>query len=274
MEELIRAAILGLVQGLTEFLPVSSSGHLILVPALFRWPDQGLAFDVGLHLGTLLAILAYFWRDWYGMLSGGLRDVRSHSLRVASYGPESRLLLLLALGSIPAAIVGLLLDSWIEENVRQPWLVAIMLAVMGTVMLVADRRSRLERTSSEVGVMDILFIGLAQATALIPGVSRSGATITMGLFRHLTRNDAARIAFLLGTPAFVGAGALKASDLLSNKDISAGPLIVGFATSAVVGFLAIHLLLRYLRTRSLVPFVIYRYGAAVVTLVIALLRVA
>lgn len=274
MEELIRAAILGIVQGLTEFLPISSSGHLILVPALFRWPDQGLAFDVGLHLGTLLALLVYFWRDWYVMFLQGFRDFRAHTLRVASYGPESRLLALLALGSIPTAIVGLLFEDSIEENVRQPWLVAIMLAVVGTVMLIADRRSRLDRTSGDVGVKDILLIGLAQATALIPGVSRSGATITMGLFRHLTRNDAARIAFLLGTPAFVGAGALQASELFGGEDISTGPLIAGFATSAVVGFLAIHFLLRYLRTRSLLPFVLYRYGAAALTLVIALIRVA
>jgi len=273
MEELIRAAILGIVQGLTEFLPISSSGHLILVPALFRWPDQGLAFDVGLHLGTLLALLVYFWRDWYVMFLHGLRDVRSHQLRVGSFGAESRLLLLLALGSIPTAIVGLLFEDWIEENVRQAWLVAITLAVVATVMLVADRRSRLERTAANVGVKDIVLIGLAQATALLPGVSRSGATITMGLFRHLTRNDAARIAFLLGTPAFVGAGILKAFDLVGNSDIRIGPLVVGFAFSAVVGFLAIHFLLRYLRTRSLLLFVVYRYGAAALTLIIALVRV-
>lgn len=274
MEELIRAAILGVVQGLTEFLPVSSSGHLILVPALFGWPDQGLAFDVGLHIGTLLALLVYFWRDWYTMFSGGLRDVRIWKLRARSYSSESRLLLLLALGSVPTAVVGLLFDDWIEENVRQPWLVAIMLAAVGTVMLIADRRSRLERTAGDVGVRDILLIGLAQATALIPGVSRSGATISMGLFRHLTRNDAARIAFLLGTPAFVGAALLKASEISGNSDISVGPLILGFVTSGLVGFMAIHFLLRYLRTRSLLPFVVYRYGVAALTLTIALIRVA
>lgn len=274
MEELIRAAILGVIQGLTEFLPVSSSGHLILVPALFRWPDQGLAFDVGLHLGTLLALLLYFWHDWFTMFSHGLRDLRAHQLRVQSYGSESRFLLLLALGSVPTAIVGLLFEDWIEENVRQAWLVAIMLAVVGTVMLIADRRSRRERTAADVGVTDILLIGLAQAAALIPGVSRSGATMSMGLFRHLTRNDAARVAFLLGTPAFIGAGVLQASDLFGDSDIRFGPLLVGFVTSAVVGFLAIHFLLRYLRTRSLVPFVVYRYGAAALTLTIGLFRVA
>jgi undecaprenyl-diphosphatase len=271
--ELIRAAILGIVQGLTEFLPVSSSGHLILVPSLFRWPDQGLAFDVGLHLGTLLALLLYFWRDWYVMLRHGAGDLRRHQLRVRSYRTESRLLLLLALGSVPTAVVGLLFDDWIEANVRQAWLVAIMLAVFGTVMLIADRRSRLERTAGDIGVTDIMLIGLAQACALIPGVSRSGATMSMGLFRHLTRNDAARIAFLLGTPAFVGAGLLKASDLTGDADISVAQFMVGFGSSAIVGFLAIHFLLRYLRTRSLLPFVVYRYGVAALTLGIGLIRI-
>src|SRR5450756_1789562 len=121
--DLIRAAILGVVQGLSEFLPISSSGHLILVRALFRWPDQGLSFDVGLHIGTLLAVLAYFWRDWLSMFACGLVDLRDHKLRMNAYRPESRLLWLLALGSIPAALIGLPLDKWFEENVRQPWLV-------------------------------------------------------------------------------------------------------------------------------------------------------
>ncbi len=274
MEDLIRAAVLGIVQGLTEFLPISSSGHLILIPALFRWPDQGLSFDVGLHLGTLLALLVYFWRDWWTMIRFGLLDLRVHQLHMRSYRDESRLIWLLALGSAPAAVVGLLFNTWIEENVRQPWLVAITLAIVGTVLLVADRAGRRDRTVGGTGVIDIVIIGCAQACALIPGVSRSGATMSAALFRDFARNDAARLAFLLGTPAFVGAALLKARDLAGESSHEFGQLAMGFACSAMVGFVVIHLLLRYLRTRSLVPFVAYRYAAAAVTLVIAAVRVA
>ena len=272
--DLLRAAILGIVQGLSEFLPISSSGHLILVPALFRWPDQGLSFDVGLHLGTLLALLAYFWRDWVRMFHFGLLDLKDNQLRMRRYRPESQLLWLLALGSIPAAVAGLFFNHWIEDNVRQPWLIAITLAVVGTIMLVADRWSRRDREISNIGVADAVLIGLAQACALIPGVSRSGATMSVGLFRNLSRDAAARFAFLLGTPAFVGAAALKANDLAGSSGREFAQLTIGFICSLVVGFIVIHLLLRYLRTRSLLPFVLYRYGVAVLTLVIAAVRVS
>lgn len=270
----LRAAILGIVQGLAEFLPISSSGHLILVPALFKWPDQGLAFDVGLHMGTLLALLAYFWRDWWRMGTTGLSEFARYQFRFARHSQDSRLLWLIALGSVPAAVVGLLFDSWIEENLRQPWLVAIAMAVVGAVMLLADRTSRFERTIGHVGVSDAVLIGLAQACALFPGVSRSGATMTAALFRDFTRDSAARFAFLLGTPAFVGAAVLKFGDLenLSNKETV--ELLIGFACSAVVGFLVIHFLLRFLRTRTLMPFVMYRFIAAGLTLLIGALRVA
>jgi undecaprenyl-diphosphatase len=268
--DLIRAAILGIVQGLSEFLPISSSGHLILVRGLFQWPDQGVSFDVGLHIGTLLALLAYFWRDWVSMFGSGLVDLRDHKLRMKAYQPESKLLRLLALGSLPAALLGLPLDKWFEENVRQAWLVALTLAGVATVMLVAERRGQRDRGISSIGVKDAIIIGLAQACALVPGVSRSGATISAGLFRDLSRNDAARFAFLLGTPAFVGAAVFK------SKDIADGPMsefLVGFGFAAVVGFLAIHLLLRYLRTRTLFPFIVYRYAVAALTIVIATARV-
>jgi len=274
VEDLLRAAILGTVQGLTEFLPVSSSGHLVLVPRLFGWEDQGLAFDVGLHLGTLLALLAYFWRDWLRMAVAAQGDFRAHRSAVASYSPDARLLLYIAAGSIPAAIVGLLFADWIEENVRQPWLVAITLAAVGVVMLVAERSSRRERSLMSVTLRDALFIGLAQACALIPGVSRSGATISTGLFLHFKRDDAARFAFLLGTPAFVGAAILTSGDLLSADAINYDELVVGFVASALVGFAAIHGLLRFLRTQTLLPFVYYRWAVAALTLIIAAIRVA
>ncbi|MEJ5222737.1 MAG: undecaprenyl-diphosphate phosphatase, partial [Tepidiforma sp.] len=167
--DLVRAVILGIVQGVAEFLPISSSGHLILVPALFGWEDQGLAFDVGLHGGTLLALLAYFWRDWYVMFRTGLADLARHGARVSAWRTDTRLLWLLAIGSVPAAVAGLLFDDWIEAHVRQPWLVAIMLALMGTVMLAADSLAPKRRPMASVGILDAVVIGVGQAFALIPG---------------------------------------------------------------------------------------------------------
>ena len=272
--DFVRAAILGIVQGLSEFLPISSSGHLILVPALFKWPDQGLPFDVGLHVGTLVALLAYFWRDWLRMIRAGLLDLKAHGFAMRQYAEDSQLLWLLALGSVPAAVVGLLFNHWIEENVRQAWLVALTLGAVGVVLFLADRAGRRDRALSSLGVLDAVIIGCAQACALIPGVSRSGATISAAMFRDFTRSDAARFAFLLGTPAFVGAALLKAKDLSHESSHQWNELAVGFAFSAVVGFMVIHWLLRFLRTRSLVPFAVYRWGVAILTLVIAGLRVA
>jgi undecaprenyl-diphosphatase len=272
--DIVRALVLGLVQGLAEFLPISSSGHLILVPALFGWEDQGLAFDVGLHGGTLLALLAYFWRDWYVMFRSGIADLLRHGARIQAWRTDTRLLWLLAVGSIPAAVAGLLFDNWIEANVRQPWLVAIMLALMGTVMLIADRLAANRRTVASIGLVDALAIGVGQAFALIPGVSRSGATVTVGLARGLRREDAVRFAFLLGTPAFVGALLLKSADLASLSGTEARDMAVGFATSAIVGFIAIHVLLRWVRTRSLLVFVLYRYAVAILALAIGAFRIA
>lgn len=270
----LRAAILGIVQGLSEFLPISSSGHLILIPALFKWPDQGLAFDVGLHCGTLLALLVYFWADWWRMARALLTDLLRQKQHLPQYSPDARLLLFIALGSIPAAVVGLLFNDWIEENLRQPWLVAIALAAVGLVMLAADRASRLEREIAGIRIMDAVLIGTAQAAALFPGVSRSGATISTALFRNFTRDAAARFAFLLGTPAFVGAAVLKSGDLEGLDSNATTELLIGFAFSAVVGFLVIHFLLRFLRSRTLMPFVVYRLFAAALTLLIGAIRIA
>ena len=272
--DFVRAAILGIVQGLAEFLPISSSGHLILVPALFKWPDQGLSFDVGLHVGTLLALLLYFWRDWLRMIRSGLLDLKDHGLVMRKYTEDSQLLWLLALGSVPAAVVGVLFNHWFEQNVRQAWLVALTMGGVGFILFLADRIGRRERTLSSLGVLDAVIIGCAQACALVPGVSRSGATMSAAMFRNFGRSDAARFAFLLGTPAFIGAALLKSKDLAHESSRQWGELGVGFVFSAVVGFLVIHWLLRFLRTRSLVPFAVYRWGVAILTLVIAGLRVA
>lgn len=270
--ELLRAAILGIVQGLTEFIPVSSSGHLILVPALFGWKDQGLAFDVGLHLGTLLALLAYFWRDWLTMMRRTLVDAGRYRTEVAGYSQESKLLFALVVGSIPVAVVGLLFGDWIEENVRQAWVVALGLALAGTVIFVVDRNGKHIRTLDEFGIREALLVGCAQTLALVPGVSRSGSTITTGVFLDFRRDAAARFAFLLGTPAIVGAALLKSVDLGHEWRHEFDVIALGFVASAVTGFAVIHFLLRYLRTRSLLIFVVYRYAVAFLTLAIAGIR--
>ncbi len=271
--DLLRAIVLGIVQGLTEFLPVSSSGHLILIPRLFNWPDQGQAFDVGLHVGTLLALLAYFWRDWYVMFGAGIRDLFSHGPRPSRWQRESRLLWTIAAGSVPAGIAGVILNTWFEDNVRQPWLIAITLTAAGVVMLVAERVGRRERSIEGITLVDGILLGCAQAIALIPGVSRSGITISAGLFRGLDRDAAARFAFLLGTPAFVGAAILKAPDLAGSSGQEWVNLGAGFVASLVVGLAAITWLLRFIRTRSLLPFVYYRFGVAAITLIVAAVRV-
>lgn len=264
--ELLQAIILGIIQGLTEFIPVSSSGHLVLVPAFFGWEDQGLAFDAGLHVGTLAAVLLYFRRDWLRMGFTAVDDLRVNRLAYSAYATDTRLLGYILVGTIPAAIVGLAFDDWIEANLREPWIVAVALAVAGTAMLLADLRSRLTRTSADLRLTDAILIGCAQAVALVPGVSRSGATIAAGLELNMRREDAARFAFLLGTPAFAGAALLTSFDLGGADDPSFAALGLGIVTAAVVGFAAIHYLLRFLRTRSLVTFVVYRYVLAGLTL--------
>ena len=268
MEDTLRAIILGLIQGLTEFIPVSSSGHLILVPWFFGWADQGLAFDVGLHVGTLAALLLYFARDWVRLIRAGLRDGIHHGVRIGGWSRDGQFLLSLAVGTVPAAVAGLLLDDWIEANVRQAWVVAVTLAAAGVVMLIADRTARANRTIESASWRDAIIVGCAQAVALIPGISRSGATISAGLWIGLEKADAARYAFLLGTPVFVGAALLKLPDLFGD-DVAGGQLIAGALTSAVVGLLAIRYLLRHLQRGGLAPFVIYRFGLAGVTLVVA-----
>ncbi len=272
--DLVRALILGIVQGLTEFLPVSSSGHLILIPRLFNWPDQGQAFDVALHVGTLVAILTYFWRDWWRMAVSSLSDLSTHQAKIGSWSQDSKLLLYIAAGSVPAAIVGFTLNDWFEENVREPWLIAITLSVAGVILLLAERLGKKTRKLDQVTLLDGVLLGCAQAVALVPGVSRSGITMCAGLFRGFDRDSSARFAFLLGTPAFVGAAILKLPDLAADSNREWLAVGIGTVTSAVVGLLAIHFLMRFIRTRSLMPFVIYRFGVAALTLIIAGIRVA
>jgi undecaprenyl-diphosphatase len=248
-----QALVLGLVQGLTEFLPVSSSGHLILVPHLFGWPDQGLAFDAAMHLGTLLALVAYFRAELIALATGALRR---------------RVGVLIVLATIPGAVAGVLLDRWIEAHLRSPLVVAAATAFWGVVMWIADRAARppaadpepLERVSGP----QALTIGIAQALALIPGTSRSGITMTAGLFSGLDRPTAARFSFLLGIPITGGAGSLKLFHLLREglAPGQAGPLALAVLCAFIAGWFAVWFLVSYLQTHSLRPFVIYRLAIA------------
>ncbi len=256
------AIVLGLVQGLTEFLPVSSSGHLILVPHVFGWPDQGLAVDAALHLGTLAALIAYFRGELMGLVTGTL---------------SRRLILVLLLATVPAAVLGLAFGQAIETSLRAPLLIAITTAFWGGVMWAADRRAVRSAESADdplarVGWGQGLLIGCAQAVALIPGTSRSGITITTGLFSGLDRATAARFAFLLGIPVTAGAGLVKALEILRDGVPAGegGPLLVAILTSFVSGWFAVWFLVRYLKQRSLLPFVIYRFALSIAILIVAL----
>lgn len=262
-----QAAVLGILQGLGEFLPISSSGHLIVVPWLLGWSDHGLAFDVALHLGTLAAVLYAYWRDWVRIVSAGLR------LPVArAEGDDPRLLWLLALASVPGGLAGLLLGDLAETTFRSPALVATTMAVVGTILLAADRRANAGEESRRVSVRDALLIGCAQALAIVPGVSRSGATISMALFLGYRREEAARFSFLLAMPITAAAAAMKVPDLLSNAGGQVGAIVIGMVAAGVVGFACIRVLLAYVRTRDYRPFVYYRWAFALLVFLVLLVR--
>jgi undecaprenyl-diphosphatase len=271
MEDLLRAVVLGIVQGLTEFLPISSSGHLIVTRELFGWDfSDDLTFDVALHLGTTVAVVSFFWREWLLMLRGGLAWLAG---RGSEPDPDpvynARLLFLLALGSVPAAAVGLAFDLALEDEVRSSFVVGAMLIVFGAVLYAADRLGRRSRTVQSSSWRDALLIGAAQAVSLVPGVSRAGVTITAALARDYRRPDAARLSFLLSTPVIVGAGLLKLGEAavegIPRDDL--GVIAAGAVTAAVVGWLTIRYLLRLLRTGTFLPFVLYRFGLGAFVLV-------
>jgi undecaprenyl-diphosphatase len=270
----LQAFVLGLVQGLGEFLPISSSGHLIVVPWLFGWEDHGLAFDVALHLGTLGAVAFAFAGDWGRLVRGGVRGLLTGRPWADA---DSRLLWLLALASVPGAVAGVLLDHWAETTFRSPGLVGLTMAAMGGVLFLADRKAAAGGAGPEerldISTRDALLVGLAQSLAIVPGVSRSGATISMGLFLGHRRDQAARFSFLLALPITFGAVIVKVPKLL-REATDLAPVAIGLLTAAAFGFLAIRLLLAYVRTRDYRPFVAYRLGFALVVWSILLARSA
>jgi len=269
---LTQAFVLALIQGLTEFLPISSSAHLALTPWLFGWKDQGLAFDIALHFGTLLAVAIYFFRDWMQVIAQGC------GLRLG-HDPELKrnpnLLWLLAAASLPVGIAGLLFKEYAETALRSPWVIGTMLIAVGLLMYWADANSKRNKSIDHITLFDAMVIGVAQALAIVPGTSRSGITITAGLFQSLDRSAAARFSFLLSTPAIFAAAAKQFLDL--NKaggvpEAMVAPMIVGITVSAVSGWAAIGFLMIYLRRASLRAFVLYRVFFGIIILALAFFR--
>jgi undecaprenyl-diphosphatase len=274
MDQLFQAMVMGIVQGLTEFLPISSSGHLILVPYLFGWDDpfiDSLAFSVVLHGGTLLALLVYFRDDWLRLIPAGFAVLRDRSFKG---DPDRRLAWLLVVSTIPAAIAGALLNDFVERTVREPGLVAVMLVLAGVLLWLADRWGARIHALDRLSFRGALGIGLAQTIALIPGTSRSGISITAALFAGLDRTAAVRYSFLMAMPVIAGAVAFEGFKLVRGdvSNVEIGPLVVGVVSAFVSGMLAIEVLLRYVRTRSFNIFVAYRFVLAAIVLVVFLLR--
>lgn len=269
---ILHAIVLGIVQGLSEFLPISSSGHLLLVPELFDWteltrrPDLNKTFDVALHVGTFVGAAWYFRHDLARYIAAAWRSLRHRAIRSV----DERMAWLLLVSAIPGAVVGAAFDDLIEDNLGQPVLIGVMLIVFAVVLLLADRLPQ-RRHQDDFRLRDALFMGAAQAVALQPGVSRSGITISMGRWLAFDRGAAARLSFLMSLPIIAGAGLFKGAEVITDGGIPdnyVAPFIWGMLAAAISSFLVIGWLLRFLQTRSFAPFVLYRFvvGAAVIAI--------
>lgn len=263
---ILQALLLGIIQGFTELLPISSSAHLALTPWLLGWPDSGLAFDVALHLGTLIAIVAYFHEEWRRLALAALSLVKTRRAET----PEEKRVIFLLLATIPAGIAGVLLEDAAETVFRSPLIIATNLIVLGVILWAVDRFMSRERGMESLGWKGALFVGLAQCLALVPGVSRSGSTITAGRALRLTRESAAVFSFLLSMPITLAAVVFKLPDAVREAE-SMVPLVVGVVAAAVSAWVAIAVLLRYVARRSYGIFAVYRvaFGALIFYLIYA-----
>jgi len=267
--DIIQAIILGLVQGVSEFVPISSSGHLVLVPWLLGWPQPGLVFDTMVHWGTLVAVLAYFWRDFMALANAWGRSLASRNLGE----PEARIAWLIIVGTLPAALMGYVGEDFFESLFAAPAWAAGLLLVTGLILAFSEWLGKRWKEPHQLAFLDSILIGIAQGCAIAPGISRSGATIAAGLFRGLKREAAARYSFLLATPIIFGAGLLQLLDLFKMENATAHlpALILGFLTAAFSGYLCIRFLLSYLQQGKLYVFAIYCWLAGGACLLIAIL---
>ncbi|RLV55602.1 undecaprenyl-diphosphate phosphatase [Aeromicrobium phragmitis] len=264
--DVLRSVVLGLLQGLTEFLPISSSAHLAIFPQLFGWGDPGAAYTAVVQIGTEVAVVLYFWRDIWTIGSGWVRGLFSADARRET---PWRMGWFIIIGSLPIVVLGLLLEDLIDREFRSLWVIATTLIVLGIVLGLAERFGRKQRAIDQLTPRHAVLFGMAQTAALVPGVSRSGATISMGLFLGYERQAATRYAFLLAIPAVVGAGVYKLKDIPGGENAyGTVPTIVGTVVAFVVGLAVIHWLLRYVSTRSYAPFVAYRIALGIVVIVL------
>ncbi len=257
--DIVQVVVLALVQGITEFLPISSSAHLILVPVLTGWPDQGLAFDVAVHAGSLIAVVVYFRHELARMTLAGLGSFAGR------WSPDARLAWAVVIGTVPVVIAGLLGKSFIEEALRSPLVIATTAIVFGLALWWADACGRRQRDEYTLGWRDAVLVGLAQAVALIPGTSRAGITMTAGLALGLTREAAARFSFLLSIPTLFASGVLVTRDLVRDAEpVAWGTLAFGAAVAGVSAYLCIHYFIRLLSRTGMLPYVIYRVALGLV----------
>ncbi|MFA4967734.1 MAG: undecaprenyl-diphosphatase UppP [Candidatus Margulisiibacteriota bacterium] len=252
---IIQSVILGIVQGIAEFLPISSSAHLVFIPWVFNWPEHTLTFDVALHIGTLIALLAFFWREWWGII-------------------KSRMVWLLIVGCIPGVLAGLLGEKYFEETFRGPITIAVFMIGLALLLWAAEIYGKKKRDMESVGWLDSIIIGCAQALALMPGVSRAGITMTTGLFMGLNRETAAKFSFLLSAPIILGAGLYKSYGLVKHGFPldERLPFLVGMLTAAIVGYFAIKYLLQYLQKNTFYVFIWYRIVVGIALIALFLIR--
>lgn len=259
---LLQAFLLALIQGVTEFLPISSSAHLILPSQVLGWPDQGLAFDVAVHLGTLMAVVSYYRRDLFAMTAGAWQGMHERRMNA-----DLKLGLLVVLATIPAIVAGVLGKDLIETQLRSAMVIVVTTLFFGALLWLADIRGARSKTLMSLGWRDALLVGIAQALALVPGTSRSGITMTAALFLGYQREQAARFSFLLSIPVILGAATLKLKDLLESPiPVDWLQLALGFAVSAITAYLAIVFFLRLLDRLGMLPWVIYRFVLGAVLL--------
>jgi undecaprenyl-diphosphatase len=267
VSDLLQAVVLGVLQGLTEFLPISSSAHLRIVPDLLGWGDPGAAFTAVIQIGTELAVLIYFRHDLWRIGSTWVRSLYRPEYRGQL---DARMGWFIIIGSLPIVILGILLKDTIEEDFRSLWIIGTTLIVLGLILGIADRLSADRLRIKDMRLRDAVLMGLAQSCALVPGVSRSGATISMGRFLGYEREAATRYAFLLAIPAVVGAGLFELTEIPNGENSYGwGPTIVATVVSFLIGYAAIAWLLRYVTTHSYLPFVIYRVALGTLTLALA-----